>query len=1014
MTSQLITNEPPNTLINRLSNLIDSYNAKVDLCVISGFFNAKALQEIARFHHKLNSLTIILGKDSPSTNDSSIAFYLRHGDGIANYELDIIQNQLDEISATKIAYDFIAHHANTKIYTSPRSTLIHSKMYFLHDCANPKIEQNAIIGSSNLTASGLGLYGDSSNKELNLLCDSKETTKECKIYFDNLLNTCIDSTQEVLNLLNTSYFYHSPKDIIDKITPYFKDETQDLSANEMRDLELGAKAYELYDFQKSATQECLKRLKTYGVALLADPVGSGKTLSALALATLYKRIAIISPAKLKAQWESYKYDSQDVFIQNQNITFYSYDEAIHKDKKSGFLQNADLVIIDESHSFRNDNATYRRFKERLGEKSHILLLSATPINNSYLDLARQLSLNKSYITINKKDLDPIKICEQANKATKNAQDSSQSSEIILPPDYYKLCNLIFSRSAQEIESFLKAQGKYLPTKDITSKPRSSIPAHIDFSIDSLLEILGVNPSKNSLSFCIYDPYSERYLPREIIELLKSDKLANLGDYSTPRGFLCMSLIKALESSVDAFSSILDKIISYHTRFLSGNFSESSDDFDESSAFPQRLQSIRDSNYTSDLSDEFYSDIKSDLDKLQHIKSKLDSYNSKRDFPKSEKFLALKNLIDSCDIKREKLIIFTESIITAEALKSALQATFSEFVIESITGNTSTKDFSDFKKRFSPKSLHHKLGENEREIDILVATDCLSEGQNLQDCANLLNWDIAFNPVRAIQRIGRIWRIGSKHKLNRIRHFFPMELEKYIDLEAKLRYKLEAANTATALENPFSPQQEKYSAHKELRQKQLKAMESEFIALEPESNAFVNLSNLFDFTAPPPSNLLDGIFSIARICHTNHSEVSQNLLFALLADIDSRDKTALYPCIYDISRATLLPSVSENDKYANLSKIITLKNITQKPQEDFTHLESLTKDYRDISVLKHIFANLTNQLNAQIDSTQKQISQNALRDGGLFPKTPKPKPFKLIAWLLINPNFTTLQGQSNAR
>ena len=88
----------------------------------------------------------------------------------------------------------------------------------------------------------------------------------------------------------------------------------------MRDLELGVKAYELYDFQKSATQECLKRLKTYGVALLADPVGSGKTLSTLVLATLYKRIAIISPAKLKAQWESYKYDSQDVFIQNPCTT----------------------------------------------------------------------------------------------------------------------------------------------------------------------------------------------------------------------------------------------------------------------------------------------------------------------------------------------------------------------------------------------------------------------------------------------------------------------------------------------------------------------------------------------------------------------------------------------------------------------------------------------------------------------------------------------------------------------
>lgn len=237
--SNLITNEGSNTLINRLDSLIHSYSAndtnnatKIDLCVISGFYNAKALQRLSYLKDKLNAICIILGKSEQTTqatqntqtNTSDIAFYLDEN------ILDI-DAQLDEISASKIAYNFIKNHS-ISFYTPTAHTLIHSKMYFLHDSTNPKIEQNVIIGSSNLTASGLGLYGDSSNKELNLLCDSKETTKECKIYFDALLSQCKDSTNEVLESLQTSYFYHSPKDILDKIAPYFTSQTQDLSTNE--------------------------------------------------------------------------------------------------------------------------------------------------------------------------------------------------------------------------------------------------------------------------------------------------------------------------------------------------------------------------------------------------------------------------------------------------------------------------------------------------------------------------------------------------------------------------------------------------------------------------------------------------------------------------------------------------------------------------------------------------------------------------------------------------------------
>lgn len=194
-----------------------------------------------------------------------------------------IDVRLDEIAAIKIAYNFIKNHP-IQFHTSTTHTLIHSKVYFLHDSANPKIEQNAIIGSSNLTASGLRLYEYNSNKELNLLCDLKETTKERKAYFDTLLAQCRDFT------------------------------------NEERDLKHEAEAYTLYPFQLTTTRKIYKWLKTYGVAL-TDPVDSGKTLSALSLATLYKRITIISPSQAKNAVAHYKHNSQDLSILSQNIEF---------------------------------------------------------------------------------------------------------------------------------------------------------------------------------------------------------------------------------------------------------------------------------------------------------------------------------------------------------------------------------------------------------------------------------------------------------------------------------------------------------------------------------------------------------------------------------------------------------------------------------------------------------------------------------------------------------------------
>lgn len=936
-----------------------------------------------------------MGKSDPAnTANLGISFYFTDP---FDFAVRDFSHQLDEIKATKAALNFVSKD-NAKIYTLKKpEILVHSKLYYLYDRQNSTIESNAIVGSSNFTASGLGLYEDFSNKELNLLCDSKAATKDCKSYFDALLSECEDTTAKVQDALKSSFFYHTPQDIIDKIASLYKSEFEDLNKQEKRDLNKAAKAFGLYDFQKFAAYELLKRLKSYGVAMLADPVGSGKTLTALGVAASYAKVVIITPVKLKSQWESY-------FVgKEMDADIFSFDEATKAQAlKASKIRNANLLIIDESHHFRNDNASYRKFKERLNNQSDLLLLSATPINNGYLDLGRQLSLNKDTIEISGELFNPLKICAQANASAKS------EGKAVLNTRYYKLCNLIFSRSSKDIENFLIAKNKALPKQEKRVLKRSSIPENVNFSLDKLLEILGINDGENALTLCIYDPFDEKFLPLFIIDNLQKKNLENLGDYSTPRGFLCMNLVKALESSLDAFLQTLETIIKYHKNFLQiyenkeqfefEIFAENEAEDGLLSAFPQRLKSVIKSGYLSQLSEDFIKNIREDLEKLENLHQELEIYDSKKDFKTSAKFKELRTIISNLGekIHEEKLLIFTESIITANAITRALQDEFT-LEIQSITGISTPSHFQKCKNLFSPKSLKYELKENEREIDILVATDCLSEGQNLQDCANFLNWDIAFNPVRSIQRIGRIWRIGSEHPINRITHFFPEKLDSYIQLEQKLRYKLEAASSATQVDNPFVQEQSSNEIHFNERKKQYEAIEKDII-LNDENTGFANIQALLEtHITKDLKSLNDGIFSI---CVNENSR--ENLLFACLQEGDK----GLYHCVFDLEKNALLPSVSEEDAARNLREILNLEHKNRIFKREFERLEKITKDYTDLSLLKSAFDRLINELKKAIKENEIKTAQNA-KTNALFVRKEHAK-FKLIAWLLINPNFDSLK------
>nr|WP_300450445.1 helicase-related protein [uncultured Helicobacter sp.] len=990
--------------------------------MVSAFFNAKAFEAFSALAPYLQSLSLIVGESTPSDNYSPIISFNLHNDPF-DMSVKDFHIQLESISTAKIAHNFINAHSIKIQKLQQENVLLHSKLYLIHNQGIGDV----IIGSSNFTGSVLGLYGDKSNKELNVLCDSKRASKEAFTYFKTLEKECKDCTKEVLDSLQTSFFYHSPKDIFAKICSCVES-AQKPTLSESERLTQGVKAFGLYDFQQDAALELLSRLKRYALALLASPVGSGKTLTALAVASVYNNVIIISPKNLTTQWASYfNVNEQSPYYNFINdmgfrVRILSYYEAQNpKDQDKIALKSAQLIIIDESHNFRNGiprtrslkQNGYQKLQNNLNTNSHLLLLSATPINNSFLDLSNQLCLLSSHITdsITQNHLEPKEICTKAQANLQNALKSGDDVE--LDEDYYAITHIIFSHSSEQIIAHLKALNKDMPKQHIRTIPSSSIPVSIDFSFQKLSEILGLNEEEQNgdtqedfISFSIYDPY--KFLPKHTREQVLDKQLENLGDYTTPRGFLCMSLLKALESSLDAFKPILEKIITYHHRFLKHKAAQWEDknadelENDEASILPTRLAKLAELGLLHELSEDFTQIIQKDLALLERIAQKLETYESERDFPQCAKYQECKKIIDSInDIKTDKLLIFSESIPTTHAICQALRKDYPHYVIETISGELKPNEFAKLKNRFSPRSLKYTLQENEREIDILISSNVLNEGANLQDCKNLLNWDIAFNPVHSIQRIGRIWRIGSIHTSNHITHLFPnTDIESYIKLESKLRFKIAAAQTLTSLNDPHALQNAKnIKAFEEKRKKAYKSLESESIALEDSTefnlNQFSTLESVLSTLAyhtKPSSALPDGIFSIAT-----SPNLPKNHLYAFLQDTDSKK----YYCThFDIGSASLLPSCTSKDGIANLLKIAEFKDDSSIHAKEFEKLELLTQDFRDITPLKEIFASLTSQLEALILSHSK--AANATKKSNAQFSSTETRRFSLIAWLLVNP------------
>ena len=730
--------------------------------------------------------------------------------------------------------------------------------------------------------------------------------------FDNLWNDTSklqEVTDEVIENITAAYNENSP-DFIYFVTLYniFSEFLEDVSEDHLPNEATGFKESKiwsmLYNFQKDAVLAIISKLEKFNGCILADSVGLGKTFTALAVIKYYenrnKSVLVLCPKKLTNNWNTYKDNYVNNPIASDRLR---YDVLYHTDlnrthgKSNGLdldrlnWSNYDLVVIDESHNFRNggklsgeDNEKENRYLKllnkviRKGVKTKVLMLSATPVNNRFNDLKNQLALAYEGNT----DLidDKLNTTKSIDDIFKNAQRAfntwskwnlaDRTTENLLRMldfDFFEVLDSVtIARSRKHIQ-------KYYDTSDIGTFPTRLKPISLRPPLTSLKKAINYNEiyeQLTQLSLSIYTP-THFILPSKMEKYaeLYEDNKVNVGFTQANREqgirrLTAINLMKRMESSVHSFNLTLKRIYS-----LIDSTIHSIDTYDKTSSVKLELTDISDiDEFDSEdqNGDELFTfgkkvkieigdmDYKSwrdslakDRDTLELLTLMVGDITPEYDSKLQELFRVIKNKLENpINQDNKKIIIFTAFADTAEYLFDNVSKYVKEnfglntaMVSGSVEGRTTVpklkSDLNTVLTCFSPisKDKHLLMPNDKTEIDFLIATDCISEGQNLQDCDYLINYDIHWNPVRIIQRFGRIDRIGSKNAFIQLVNFWPdVTLDEYIDLKAKVETRMKIVDmTATGDDNLLSDEEK---TDLEYRKAQLKRLQEEVVDIEDMS------------------------------------------------------------------------------------------------------------------------------------------------------------------------------------
>ncbi len=713
-------------------------------------------------------------------------------------------------------------------------------------------------------------------------------------------------TDEVVDSIIAAYQENSP-DFIYFVTLYniFNEFLEDISEDVLPNEATGFKNSKiwsmLYNFQKDAALAIINKLEKFNGCILADSVGLGKTFTALAVIKYYenrnKSVLVLCPKKLTNNWNTYKDNYVNNPIASDRLR---YDVLYHTDlnrthgKSNGLDLDRlnwsayDLVIIDESHNFRNggklngeENEKENRYLRllnkviRKGVKTKVLMLSATPVNNRFNDLKNQLALayegNTDYIDekLNTtRSIDEIfKNAQRAFNAWSKWAPQGRTTENLLKMldfDFFEVLDSVtIARSRKHIQ-------KYYDTTNIGTFPTRLKPISLRPQLTDLKEAINYNEIFEQLmllSLTIYTP-THYILPSKMEKYaeLYEDNKVNVGFTQANREqgirrLTAINLMKRMESSVYSFNLTLKRI-----KDLIDSTIQTIDTYDRSSAVQLDLTDITDiDEYDSDdqngdelftfgrkvkidLADMDYKSWRNSLAKdaeiLELLTLMIGDITPQHDSKLQELFKVIRNKLEHpINAGNKKIIIFTAFADTAGYLYDNVSRYAKEnfglntaMVSGTVEGKTTVpklkSDLNTVLACFSPisKDKHLLMPNDDTEIDFLIATDCISEGQNLQDCDYLINYDIHWNPVRIIQRFGRIDRIGSKNAYIQLVNFWPdVTLDEYIDLKAKVETRMKIVDmTATGDDNLLSDEEK---TDLEYRKSQLKRLQEEVVDIE---------------------------------------------------------------------------------------------------------------------------------------------------------------------------------------
>ena len=712
-------------------------------------------------------------------------------------------------------------------------------------------------------------------------------------------------TEIVLDSISTAYRENSP-DFIYFFTLYniFNEFLEDISEDVLPNEATGFKQSKiwnlLYNFQKDAVLAIINKLEKYNGCILADSVGLGKTFTALAVIKYYenrnKSVLVLCPKKLSENWNTYKGNYINNPIAEDRLR---YDVLYHTDlsrehgKSNGIdldrlnWGNYDLVVIDESHNFRNggeisgEDAKENRYLKlmnkviRAGVRTKVLMLSATPVNNRFIDLKNQLALayEGDFTQINEKLDTSTSIDEIFRRAQKAfnvwsrlpAEERTTDALLkMLDFDFFEVLDSVtIARSRRHIE-------KYYDTTDIGKFPERLKPISLRPCLTDLGDAINYNQIYElliSLNLSIYTPtyyiMSSRLSKYEDLTHNKGTSLTQKGREEGIRRLMSINLLKRLESSVYAFRLTIDRVyqliqstIETIHAYQSG---EQILDLQELSDADEFDLDDQNTDYFSvgrkikiDLADMDYlswlRDLEKDADNLQLLSLMIGDITPEHD----TKLQTLLNLIRDkqehpINSGNRKIIIFTAFSDTADYLYQQVAPFVKQNfglntaeVTGTVDGRTTIPrlraDLNTVLTCFSPISKGRDIlmpGRTE-ELDILIATDCISEGQNLQDCDYLINYDIHWNPVRIIQRFGRIDRIGSRNQVIQLVNFWPdMDLDEYINLKSRVETRMKiSVMTSTGDDDPINSEEK---GDLEYRRQQLKRLQEEVVDIEEMSS-----------------------------------------------------------------------------------------------------------------------------------------------------------------------------------